>query len=98
LDPSFVANFTKISRVSYSLDGQNNVTVVGNTTLTGLPSGEHNVTVYAEDTVGNIRASPTMFFTVKAEPFPITMVAISGASLTAVVAVAAVVYLKKRKR
>ncbi len=97
LDPSFVANFTKILRVRYSLDGQNNVTIAGNTTLTGLPNGEHNVTVYAEDTVGNFRASQTIFFTVKAEPFPIvTTVAITGAS-SAVAAVVAVVYLKKRK-
>jgi hypothetical protein len=36
-----------MSKITYSLDGQANVTIVGNTTLTNLPYGEHNVTVYA---------------------------------------------------
>jgi hypothetical protein len=31
----------------YSLDGQSNVTISGNTTLTGLQNGEHTIEVYA---------------------------------------------------
>lgn len=95
LDPSFMANFTKISQTSYSLDGQSNVTIVGNTTLTGLLNGEHNVTVYAEDIICNIEASRTVFFTVKAEAFP--LVTTAAISVAGAIALVAVVYLKKRK-
>ncbi|MBM4400615.1 MAG: hypothetical protein FJ045_01555, partial [Crenarchaeota archaeon] len=41
-------NFTisePASKISYVLDNQDNVTIDGNTTLTGLPIGVHNVTV-----------------------------------------------------
>ena len=37
----------------YSLDGAENITLYGNTTLTGLREGTHVVTVYANDTAGN---------------------------------------------
>jgi len=40
--------------ISYSLDGQANVTITGNTTLTGLPNGLHFLEVYANDTCGNM--------------------------------------------
>jgi hypothetical protein len=87
------------SQISYSLDGQNNVTTAGNTTLTALSKGEHNITVYATNVAGNIGASETITFTVakKPEPFPITIAAVIIASV-AVVAPGLAVYLKKRKR
>jgi hypothetical protein len=47
------------TQVTYCLDGQDNVTATGNTTLTNLPYGQHNVTVYATDKVGNAGASST---------------------------------------
>jgi hypothetical protein len=37
----------------YSLDGAENVTLSGPTTLTGLVEGPHTLTVYATDTSGN---------------------------------------------
>ncbi|MGD6850636.1 MAG: Kelch repeat-containing protein, partial [Candidatus Bathyarchaeia archaeon] len=43
--------------VGYSLDGQGNVTVAGNFSLSGLSGGSHSVTVYANDTYGNMGAS-----------------------------------------
>jgi hypothetical protein len=55
------------SQVKYSLDGQENVTVAGNTTLTDLPNGEHTVSVYATDTAGNTGASETVSLTVHKE-------------------------------
>ena len=61
------------SRAAYSLDGQANVTVTGNTTLTGLSSGQHSLTVYAWDTLGSTGTSETITFTV--EPFPTALVA-----------------------
>ena len=51
-----------VSQVTYSLDGQRNVTTAGNTTLTNLPYGEHNVTVYTTDKAGNVGASGTIHF------------------------------------
>jgi len=61
------------------------MTVSGNTTLTGLPNGYHNVTVYATDEAGNTGASETLFFNVEMpESFPVVPVAVA----VAVVAVA----------
>jgi hypothetical protein len=52
----------------YSLDGGENVTVSGNTTLTELAYGHHNITVYARDRLGNIGASETIYFNVEKPP------------------------------
>ena len=51
------------SWIGYSLDGQANVTITGNTTLTGLPDGPHSLVVYATDTYGNTGAAETIYFT-----------------------------------
>ncbi len=53
---------------SYSLDGQANVTTIGNTTLTGLSDGSHNIIVYIEDAPGNVSASDIVHFTVDTIP------------------------------
>jgi hypothetical protein len=49
--------------MGYSLDGQENVTIAGNTNLTGLSHGAHFVTVYANDTADNMGSSDTVHFT-----------------------------------
>jgi hypothetical protein len=94
-------NFTvnePVSRIAYSLDGQANVTVVGNTTLVGLVHGVHNVTVYAWDVVGNVGASEIVVFSV-AEPevFPVVPVAAASAASVTMMGVGLLVYFKKRK-
>jgi N-acetylneuraminic acid mutarotase len=81
--------------VGYSLNGRDNVTVTGNTTLTGLQNGLHKLTVYANDTLGNMGTSETVYFSVEV-PFPITLVIAPIASV-AIVGVGLIVYLKKRK-
>ena len=91
----FTVNETT-SRLSYSVDGQSNVTVSGNTTLNGLPIGGHNITVYAQDKVGNVGASETVYFTI-AEPFPTVPVVAASTASIAVVSAALLVYFKKRK-
>ncbi|MCW4044623.1 MAG: hypothetical protein NWE94_03790 [Candidatus Bathyarchaeota archaeon] len=63
-----------VSWVGYSLDGQDNVTIAGNTTLSGLSKGEHALVVYAEDAAGNRGASATVYFTV-VDRFPIEVFA-----------------------
>jgi hypothetical protein len=90
------------SLMSYSLDGQDNVTISGNTTLTGLPNGDHNVTVYATDEVGNTGASQTITFTIakpepQSEPFPTTLVVASIASVV-IIGAGVVLYFSKIKK
>lgn len=87
------------SQISYSIDGQENVTIIGNTTLTGLPSGYHNITVYATDEIGNTGKSETICFTIEVpEPqhIPITLV-IASIITAVVIGVGMLLYFKKRK-
>ena len=85
------------SLMSYSLDGQDNVTVAGNATLSGLPNGSHNLTLYVTDKSGNIGASDIIYFRVEVpEPFPTTLVI--AVVITMVVGVGLLFYFKKRKR
>jgi hypothetical protein len=86
------------SSMSYSLDGQDNVTVAGNVTLSGLPNGAHNLTVYVTDRSGNIGVSETTFFDVDVpEPFPAVPVAAASGASVAVVGLGLLIFFKKRK-
>jgi hypothetical protein len=62
------------SWIGYSLDGQANVTIAGNTTLTSLVDGSHYVVVYANSTDGAMGVSNTVHFQVDATPPNITNV------------------------
>ncbi len=84
-----------VSWMGYSLDGQDNVTVTGNATLSGLTNGVHNLTLYAKDTFENTGASETVSFSVEV-PFPATLVVAPVATVAVVGAVLAI-YFKKRK-
>jgi hypothetical protein len=53
------------SWIGYSLDGQEPVTITGNTTIAGLSYGSHTITVYARDAAGNPGASETIHFSVQ---------------------------------
>ncbi len=81
-------------QMAYSLDGQGNVTVNGNSTLTGLPEGTHTITLYVTDFASN-GVSETITFTI-AEPFPIMPVAASIAAAV-IVCAGSLVYFKKYK-
>jgi parallel beta-helix repeat protein len=102
---SIPLNFTvnePVLQITYSFDGAENITITGNTTLTGLANGDHNLTIYAKDEAGNLGVSETINFTVakqpEPEPFPTaTVAAVSGASAAVVVSAGLVVYFKKRK-
>ncbi|MDH5374686.1 MAG: cohesin domain-containing protein [Candidatus Bathyarchaeota archaeon] len=61
------------SWIGYSLDNEANVTIAGNTTLTSLSDGCHNVVVYANDTFGNMGNSGKIYFTVDTTPPHITI-------------------------
>jgi N-acetylneuraminic acid mutarotase len=95
-------NFTvnePVSSMRYTLDGENLGEISGNTTLTGLPYGSHNLTVYATDAADNTGFSETIHFTIAEEtkPFPTTLVAAASVAAAVVVGVGLLVYFKKRK-
>ena len=91
---NFVVN-EEPSRISYSLDGQKNSTLSGNTTLNNLPNGEHKLIVYVWDTADNVKVSETKF---KVEPFPTALVATASASSIIVSVCAGLFIFTRRKR
>jgi len=78
------------------LDTQANVTISGNSSLPELSYGSHSITVYANDSLGNMGASESIYFNIS-EPFPTMFVAAASAASVAVIGVGLVVYFKKRK-
>jgi hypothetical protein len=94
-------NFTvdhSVTEMAYIIDGQDSVSIDGNTTLTGLSNGQHNVTVYATDSLGKTDVSAMQFFYVDAPEFPVVpFVAVSAVVVVSAVA-GVMVYFKKRKR
>ncbi|MGO8807057.1 MAG: right-handed parallel beta-helix repeat-containing protein [Candidatus Bathyarchaeia archaeon] len=55
--------------VGYSLDGESNITINGNTTISNIGYGSHSITVYANSTFGINGASKTIDFNIaKSEP------------------------------
>jgi len=54
--------------IGFSLDSGVNVTISGNTTMTGLFDGEHAIEVYANNTIGNMGESNKVHFTVDTRP------------------------------
>jgi FlaG/FlaF family flagellin (archaellin) len=100
---SFTVN-EPTTQIKYNLDGQDNVTIAGNITLTNLSYGEHNITLFVSDELGNTGASETVYFSVEApqpepkpEPFPTALV-IASVITVSVVGIGLLVYFKKRKR
>ena len=97
---SLPLNFTldeSISWIGYCLDGHANATITENFAFTQLPCGSHTLTVYANDTVGNMGSSPTIAFTI-AEPFPASLVIASAIPVTIVlVGLGSLLYGIKRK-
>jgi Kelch motif len=96
---SVLLNFTinePVDRILYSLDDNQNATISGNITLSGLPNGVHYLVVYANDSSGNAGASETVTFTIaKQDPFPTIPVLII---IVAVIVVAGALLYRKRVR
>lgn len=74
-----------IARIDYSIDDQANASLGGNTTIVGLPEGEHTLKVYAYDGVGNTEAAQVNFTV--GETFPLFLI-IEIAVLIVIIAVA----------
>jgi parallel beta-helix repeat protein len=92
-----------VNWTGYSFDGEPNVTVTSsslltNITIANVTNGVHNVTVYANDTYGNMGASETVTFTVAVpELFPVVLV-VASVITVAVIGAGLLFYFKKRKR
>jgi len=92
----FTVNKT-FSQVAYSLDGHDNITTAGNTTLTSLSNGAHNVTVYVTDEAGNVGVSQTVTFTIERSlSFP--TVALMAIISTIIVCISIGLVLRRIKR
>jgi parallel beta-helix repeat protein len=96
---SFAVN-EPTSWIGYSLDGQQNTTITGNTTLVALADGQHTLVICAQDITGNTGVSGTVYFSVEVpqpEQFPwwliITVVAVIG-----VMAAVLILYRAKSKK
>jgi hypothetical protein len=86
------------SWLAYSLDANQNVTLSGNSTISEVPNGLHNVTVYANDTYGHMVSRTVAFQVEKPAPFPVVAVVAAFVILVVVICVGLLVYFKKRKR
>ncbi len=87
-----------LSQILYCLDGNQNHTITGNATLTGLAYGTHNLTLYVADLAGNMGASETISFSVtKPEFFPTVTVAVILGVAVILVAVPFLIYWRHRK-
>ena len=102
--PLYFSANEPVSQIAYNLDGKENNTISGNTTLTGVINGDHNLTIYAEDDAGNVGKSDTISFTVavpepESEPFPtVPVAAVSAASITAVGTASLLLTRRKRSK
>jgi hypothetical protein len=82
---------------AYSLDGQEQTAIYGNTTLLNLPEGAHSITLFAKDEFETTGSSETIHFNIDPpEPFPVAPVALAVVTVVAVTGL--LVYLKKHKR
>lgn len=82
------------SKLSYVLDGEQEVSITGNVTLPALPDGAHSITVYGTDEIGNTAASETVYFSIST--FPTFWVAAAIATTTILFASGYLV-IKRRK-
>lgn len=89
------------SWAAYNLDGKQNVTITGNTTIAGLASGVHTLTVYANDTAGNMAASDTITFEIysKLNPETLLIPTLTAAAISAagILSISLLIYHKKHK-
>ncbi len=54
--------------IGYSLDNHQNVTIKTETNFSGLSQGGHNISIYANDSLGNMGSSNAVFFSIDTLP------------------------------
>ena len=95
--------------ITYSLDQYPSQIIYENTTLSNLAVGTHSLTIYANDTIGRLGSSQTVYFTIAqdtetqistektSQTFPTTSLAIISACSIVFTGIAiAVIYVKRR--
>ncbi|MGO8805694.1 MAG: Kelch repeat-containing protein [Candidatus Bathyarchaeia archaeon] len=81
------------THIAYSLDGQANVTIVGNVTIAALANGSHRITIYVNGEYG-LSNSKTVYFNIA--PFPTLTVV--GISASVIIVIASAYLLLPRKK
>jgi hypothetical protein len=98
---SIPLNFTvdkQTTSLWYSLDSKENATVLGNTTLTNVPEGQHDLVVWANDTYGNLASSQTITFRIKTPTIDtVQAITIAGVATCTTVAVGTGYLIKIKK-
>lgn len=84
--------------IGYSLDGRANVTIQGNITLTGLSAMVHNITVFANDTAGNMGTSGIVFFTVSQQQLSIWIILGGISIIVAIIIIIVAFYFRRRRK
>jgi hypothetical protein len=85
------------AQLSYSIDGLSNRSIAGNSSIAELQNGNHNVTVYAQDSYGNKGVSETVSFNVNAPTFPMVPIAVASIVTVGLIATGVLVNFKKHK-
>lgn len=62
-------NTTNLDWKGYSLDGQTNKTIMGNTTIPVLDDGLHSIHMFGNDSMGTMYESNLRYFTVDTNPY-----------------------------
>jgi hypothetical protein len=91
---TFILN-EAVSWMGYNVDDQNTITIVGNTTVAGLSDGKHVITIFANDTTGNL-GSEAVFFTVDTsnqEPLSAWVIT----AIVATLAVGSIIFISIRR-
>ncbi|MGD0495758.1 MAG: NosD domain-containing protein [Candidatus Bathyarchaeia archaeon] len=86
------------SWLAYSLDGQSNMTISGNTTLPGVSNGTHTLVLYARNSFGDVSTSGIVYFSVSAGGLGLFPFLLATAVAIVVILVVAFVYLRKLRR
>jgi parallel beta-helix repeat protein len=99
---SVLLNFTvsePTSWIGYSLDGEANVTISGNMTISDLSEGSHSLEIYAKDIAENTGYSEIVYFTISTEQgWPFYMLIIIAATVVVGAAIGLLVYFAKFRK
>jgi parallel beta-helix repeat protein len=87
-----------VSWMGFSLDGKQNVTITGNSTIANMTNGVHSVTFYANDTFGNMSHSEITFTIAVPNSFPIAFVAAVFVIATVAIIACLLVYHKRKAK
>jgi len=88
---TFVLN-EQAANISYSLDEQEKISIIGNVTLPALSDGSHHVTLYASDETGN-SGDVTVYFNISSFP---TLEVAAGVALVIIALASGYIFLKRK--